>query len=509
MLHSDRVTGRLEVIRVLRTRGNIPWGDPWSDAQAEAEISEAMRGAVNDRDPGVHIEAITLAAERGWATTAQVRELLHDTDCSRVRIALQAVRSLGDDAAQLLPDVLTLLDGQAAAFEEPRGGLPANLQHFHLVLSALSSIKEGASPAIGRLLEISKDHRDDSCIMIATTLHAIGAAEGEIAGVLTPLILGDDRRLIWHAGDSMVKFCPEEARRRVSLLLPNLGSAATKVDKEVLFAIYSLGAQAQEAVPALVPLLHSREPWVAEFAAHALGAAGPVSAQCVPSLMEVIGDDSVPVAQRLACISALQSIGPDVHNVAQNVVADLLAVLCRPDPKSAVSKEIGRNTEWDVRAAIVGVLGQLGETDAELVPVLRSKLSSRSPALRAAAAEALGRIARQSPDALNDLIRRLRDEDATVRAAASSAIGQMDCDHSRAIDVLGDALFDEDIRVSTAAAISLGKIGPPARSALPALRERLAEPRQPFPVYQLQQALRGAIGEIEPDAAGAASVKKE
>jgi HEAT repeat protein len=277
-----------------------------------------------------------------------------------------------------------------------------------------------------------------------------------------------------------------------------------------LFALQALGPQAEEAVPALIPLLRSPDAWVAEFAAHALSATGLASVTGIPLLADVVCNSSLPVAQRLACSNALASIGPP----AQSAVPRLLKVVEQPEP---VSPPVGEVTEWQLRAAIIHALGRIGGEDKRLIEIVHSQLSSRSSDVRAASADALGRVAKQSPEVLKDLIRRLRDDDAGVRAMAAQAIGRMECDRTTAVTPLVDALSNERHEVCVAAAMALGRIGPTAKSALPALRETLADRKHrpsggqrphwwnddpEFTSVDFDKALRTAIAEIdeEPDA---------
>lgn len=451
LLKSDQPAIRLEAARLLQV---VPYGAKWESLRAD------LGDVFNDPDPNVRIEAVVAAALWNMASLEQLRELLQDP--ARANTGLRAIAKLGEDAVPLLPEVLAVLDSQ-----------PGSLVS---VLGALEAMKTGARPATERLVQIADTHRDTVCMMIASTLHAIGAEDDVVAGVLMPLLLDPDpqHHYSWRAGELMVKICPEGARRQVPLLVPKLGTNETSVDKTVLFALYSIGSQAQEAVPAVVPLLQNRDPWVVEFAGHMLGSTGIGAANVAANLMQVVGNGTMPVNQRCACANALGNIGP----AAQSVVPALLKSVAEPEPDAPPPGTPGYYGQPSLRAAILAALGRIGGEDENLIPVLRSQLTSRSQECRAAAADALGRVAGQSGEVFVDLLRRIRDDDAGVRAMSALAIGRMTqgrtpAELETAVVTLMTALADEYSYVRRAAAISLGKIGPAARAALPALRQSL------------------------------------
>ncbi len=85
----------------------------------------------------------------------------------------------------------------------------------------------------------------------------------------------------------------------MSLLIPRLGGGEAQVDMTVLFALDSLATQAQEAVPAVVPLLQNRDPSVARRARSILVATGIGSNYVVAALEKLIDSKSASVDQRL------------------------------------------------------------------------------------------------------------------------------------------------------------------------------------------------------------------
>lgn len=497
MLRNEQAAVRLNVVLVLKGTNTRSW------AGQHAEILQAVHEALKDPDPGVRAEALTVLAEWDQATPAEVGELLRNDDDRRVVLALNAVTRMKQEASVLLPDIIVLFERfNLDDVNSARGrGLDGRLQ---AILAALTSLKRAALPAAPRLLQLSAKCNLRSRIPIAQTLADIGADPADIVGVLSPLLLED--RLAFQAGELIVTVSPAGARRQVSLLIPKLVRADGTVDKSVLYALHGLGHEAHEAVPALIPLLQNSDSKVAEFAAHTLNRTGLAGIKAVPDLARVVGNDTMPTLQRVACVNALASMGAS----AQSTVPGLLKVISQPEPTAPPPITLRNDSEWRLRTAIILALGQMAGNDAGLVPALRSQLSSRSHHVRAAAAEALGRAAGQSSDVLAELIRRLRDDFPIVRAQAALAIGRMTVDRSTASAPLTMMLADEHPEVRTAAALALGRIGAAAREALPMLRKILADPRDsgatsvslPLEIPELnslsfERAVREAIKAIE------------
>lgn len=378
-LRSDQVAMRLQVVRTLRNTRNLKW------ASAGDEIVVAIRSAIPDADPAIRLEALTAAAEWDQATVDEVGELLRGEDINRVIIALTAFRTLQESAAPLLPDVLTLLDDQTA-FEIVPGRLK-------LLLGALKSMKTEARPATKRLVEIGLKRRDEASLTIAQTLQAIGANEHEIASVLTPLLAQPKKPLIWDAGQMLVEISPEEARRQVGLLIPKLGSNESGPDAMAVYAIHSLAAQAQEAIPAMIPLLKSSDNVVSGCAFHTLNVNGLIFVKSVPDLGTGAANESLSIAVRLKCANALAQIGA----AARSSVPVLLKVVTRPEPNTPLPTNLMNDTEWNLRVAIVKALGQIGGDDANLIPALKSQRESRDPDMRAAAEKAIQSLTRDRP----------------------------------------------------------------------------------------------------------------
>ncbi|MBI3865920.1 MAG: HEAT repeat domain-containing protein [Planctomycetia bacterium] len=474
-----------------------------------AAIDDAIRGAVADRDADVRLEAIRCAAERGVIVAAEVRELLHSTDANDLNLALLAVEGLEDSSVQLLPDVMGLFDDETTM----KGSLlPGDTIRLWHLLHALSAMKTGARSAIPTLLEVANRRREYNCVHIARTLDAIGADDLEIDRILVPLLEADNDLYVRVAGQWLARYKPHSAQRHVAKLLEKLETVESGVDKPALYALWSLGAAAQEGVPALIPLLDSQDRWVSEFAALTLGSIGPAAATAVPDLENIVVNPHKSIAQRRAAAIALANIGP----AAQGSLPALLKIIEGPELAGSVSWNMTCNSEWNLRCAAIRALCCIEGDHSKSIPVLRSQLASRSPDVRTAAVQALGQVGVNFPEVLSDLVERLDDDDPYTQAQAALAIGRLHVDRTMAVAPLTEFLDDERPPLRIAAAMALREIGTAAGPALPALRKTFAAElslsagknlrgKRPYVVrgdplnfsMSAAQAIQSAIDEIE------------
>ena len=184
-------------------------------------------------------------------------------------------------------------------------------------------------------------------------------------------------------------------------------------------------------------------------------------------------------------------MGTAIVQAAEPATADLLAALKSPD-----------------QAARLSAIDQLGAAPAQAaaaVPALTGLLQDPSADIRGHAAHALGRLGDAAKVAAPELVKLATDADATVRRKALDALRQLrpgpqvtvplfaklmaDADapvRLRAMHALADAgeeavpFLIEALKNEKAAywaCLVLRDLGPKAKAAVPALIERLADPR--------------------------------
>jgi HEAT repeat protein len=139
----------------------------------------------------------------------------------------------------------------------------------------------------------------------------------------------------------------------------------------------------------------------------------------------------------------------------------------------------------NVHSATAEALGLMGPEAKEAVPVLRKRLRHPSSYVRALAAKSLWVLA-EHPDAVGVLRTELNDYRPEARIAAAEGLWLARQD-PRAIAMLVEVLREHiDVGIPPThenlealanhrymAARALGRIGPPAKDALPALRDLL------------------------------------
>ena len=103
------------------------------------------------------------------------------------------------------------------------------------------------------------------------------------------------------------------------------------------------------------------------------------------------------------------------------------------------------------------------------VPVIIETLKDKDKWIRSNAAQILGKIGFEAKDALPSLIEALKDQDSFVRSSAALALGKIGLGSAETIFALIDALKDSSGDVRSSVARALGDFGPQAKEALPAL----------------------------------------
>ncbi|HLJ10677.1 MAG TPA: HEAT repeat domain-containing protein [Planctomycetaceae bacterium] len=473
MLRHDIAAIRGHVLRILRA--------PMVQSQSYSEIEQNVRELVNDPDPAIQIEAVTALAEWNMAKPSEIRTLLNSEDPARVHVGLVAARTMGAAAAELLPDILARLDQKEFdnTPEVNNQWTPSRLDPILQVLSSMGTAALSAGPYLIRVFELRHDY---SRMSIAKTLFAIGVDAEDIGCLLAPFVLDSNRRFVSDAGEWLVEYCPEAARCQVSLLIPRLRGKKDAVDEAVLQALYALGLEAQEAVPALMPLAAHRDKNISEFAAWTLKRAGlkAIPSDPIPAFVSSLADGKLGFKRRTSFAIALGRLGP----AARSAIPMLIKFVNLPErpPQETVADA---SDETIFRAAAVVALGEIGDRDRRVLDALHVQLAARSPVVRGRALESLARLAPDSQAVFKQLLRCIGDDAEIVRARVALAIARMKLDRREAVAPLTAALGDASSYVRTAAALALGKIGPAAGSALPALRRALTDAANKRPNSQI------------------------
>lgn len=254
-------------------------------------------------------------------------------------------------------------------------------------------------------------------------------------------------------------------------------------------------------------LAKSDRPALRRSAAFAIGRIGPVAAFAVDDLARALRRD------------------PDesVREMAASAIGDLVSAISAyvPQPEwdkagNSLLHALSHDPSPRVRRSAAYAIGAFGVVAQQAAPALRQALHQEEPSLRQNAAWALGRVATDTK-AVPDLCESLQDKHPSVRRDAALALGQLgqrvgrenlatatqalfqltkkesdevvlktilaaltslaEEKHRQQAASLYPILQNKDLELARLAAFVLANLGgPPARQALPVLRQALADP---------------------------------
>ena len=249
---------------------------------------------------------------------------------------------------------------------------------------------------------------------------------------------------------------------------------------------------APDALATAVRALSAAEPVARARAACEVGLRGADAVQAIPALVPLLADDTR--VERATC----DEPSWDRHGMA--IGGEPLVYLTSPAREAARAlARIGaaaleplftaladaRATMRRYAAAALGLLeGQAGAREA--VDRLVRAAGDAEWQVRRSVVWALGRL--DDPRAFNPLLGRLRDEHPHVREVSARSLGELD--DVRAVAALGQALADGDWAVRREAARALGEIEDP--SAIDPLARALADQHA-----RVRETAAWALGEIE------------
>jgi HEAT repeat protein len=219
-------------------------------------------------------------------------------------------------------------------------------------------------------------------------------------------------------------------------------------------------------------------------------------------------------------------------NRIASVLTPCLAAMCwlahAAPPTLPELTETLNSTDEATKLQALDRLGARGVGGADAVAAVAELLNDRSPAVRAHAVQALGAIGTPAKPVVPALVELLKDSDATVRRQVVRAVGRIRPGPGVMVPLCVKLLEDADagvrMRVLNAiaeagaqavpglveamkndkaaywACLVLREMGPAAKSAIPALTEKLRDPR---PEIRREAALAlGAIGAAAAPVAG-------
>lgn len=204
----------------------------------------------------------------------------------------------------------------------------------------------------------------------ARELAKLGAAASEALPALTTMLRSSDAASALWARFAIAKITGD-IRKHLPVFIQALedrrvwpGMAAA--------ALSGFGAEAKEAVPALLPQLTSARPDDRWSAAWALGSIGPDAREAVPALIAALEDADEKT--RWYAAWALGNIGPEANQAIPALITAL------------------EDIDDDVRGYAALALGKLGIDATEAIPALQRMLEDDNPNIVEAATTALNAI---------------------------------------------------------------------------------------------------------------------
>ena len=282
--------------------------------------------------------------------------------------------------------------------------------------------------------------RDPDAAVRLEAARAIGAI-GPAA--LPDLIaaLEDEHPQVFAGAASAIHRIGPEAKEAVEPLVKLVKKDDPFARHAGIYGLMGIGPEARAAVPALIEALNHEHFHTRYWACRALREIGPEAKAAVPVLVRLLQEDLASVRRHAA--QALGGIGPEI---GEEAIASLTAAL--EDPLEPVRED----------AAIA--LGKIGPPAKSAVPALEEALAKGPLAARVPGARSLWLITGRPDPAVGVLVGELGDFNGGYDATRA-----------------------------------LGEIGPPAKSAVPALRKLIESDQVQEDV---RQAAADAIKRIDP-----------
>ncbi len=436
-------------------------------AQALGHIGPAARGAIpllcemgaGDRDSEAVRRAIGALEELGAdpavalpVTRAALRDVRKDRSLV-ASAAMRALRALGPDAHEAVPDLCGLL-GDERTWVRTNAAL------------ALGRIGPAAAPAVSLLIGEARRPEGLNRRLAAQALGEIGPAARPAAAALARALRDKDPTVRFAAALALIEVMGRDGHRPPAraALVRALAEAIQERNYArtlgaAVEALRRLDPSGETAVEALLGALRRREtndrPTVLAYLLR-LGAPRE-------RLLDLVTRDR---QWDLELIPSLSRLGPDDRLVAR--LTDSIRLTREEHAGSA-------DPTWAcwLRRVAARALGDLGPAAAEAVPAL-TDLGRSANLARFDAAVALARITGDLGPVKREVRPALRgDALARDREWAAAALGYLGDRGGFLVPALKQLLGDAESGVRRAAADSLGRIGPPARLAATTLVARL------------------------------------
>ena len=414
-----------------------------------------------DRDESQLEDAIDAAGKLNAidvTVVVLVEALQHEEDEVRVQAA-ETLATLHTSAAAAVPSLVNALRDE-------------NEYVRSSAASALGECGVHAITAVPGLIAVLKD--DDSHVRYRSceALGKICSPARDIVPALIAMTKDEDHFVRWSAVDALAEL-GAAAFPAIESLIHLLD---TDEDESVQWltaeSLGKIDVEGRRAIPALIKALQSQSATVRRFAARGLEHIGPKARTAVPALERTLDDQDAGV--RLAAAAALWTVDRNVQAACRVAKQEL-------HDGSAITQMWAAEAVTDIGAAA-----------KTLIPELIQALTSGSHHVRGSAAKALGSMGTVASDAIRPLEAKLEDADTNVQANAALALWKI-CKHPRAIPQLITVLHHTDPKEQRWVLAAIAEIGPPAKEAVPTIKELLTNPQ-----FGVSEAASEALSKIGP-----------
>jgi HEAT repeat protein len=278
-----------------------------------------------------------------------------------------------------------------------------------------------------------------------------------------------------------------QLHERVQALVRKLNAPDRKERLAAIEALSEMGAEAQEALSAIIPLLADKDAGVRHGAGYALLDICPsVEAlrQVIPVMVQTLNDKTKDADTRALAaeeIGELPGLAAEAAEPLISATEDAEAVVRRAavealgnvkaSPQRSIPALVSALGDKDdsVRADAAFALAQYGPAAKEASAALTRALEDSSEHVRSQAAYALREIGAAGGAPTPDVLRMLTDRSADVRREALVILWNTGSASEEEVQAVMKALSDGDELVRWVAAETLGRLGPSAQGAVPAL----------------------------------------
>jgi HEAT repeat protein len=481
-----------ELTRVAEDIATFLEGSRWiSAAESDQTGIRSLSEAMNNGSAEIRRSAAEALRAKGHRAVPALRRALKDEDVSVRREAALSLVSIGPQAARAARALTEALEDDDPEVRQQAA-------------SALGQIGPAAKEAVSALLRVLREDvawapRSSA----ATALGRIGEA-GPIIQALTSALAASDTNLRINAAVALGTIGPDSAAAIPALLtaIADMSAGQEGVRQQAAFALGRIGQATAEVLQGLSRTIADPHRDPRRFAARALGDLGRGAETAVGTLIGALGDEDMFVRQDAA--EALGKIGGPVAQIVPALVGQL------------------SDEGWHVRLTAGQALGRIGSGAAPAISALETLADEDASGLvRVEAVSALVQIHGQTERSIQILVEQLRSPDVSVRIAAAKALQTIGPAASAAIPALAEALKDGHWNVRVHAAQAIGELGPAAVSVVEALAVAFADDYventvfgkvtwADGPVYDLVRAVvADALGKIGPPARAALPVLRE